>query len=87
LTAVPWLVTTPHGPLLVASWTCLHCPQAGDGRPAELTRAGRAADQTRAEAAMHVRQYGHEVIFRRGTAELLLPLATAAPAPKELTAP
>jgi len=74
----PWLVTAPYGIQLEASWSCLRCDSKGGGRP---------AGQIRAEAAMHVRRYGHGVIVHRGTSELLLPLATTAPAPKELTRP
>jgi hypothetical protein len=76
VTGGPWLVTAPYGPRLEAFWSCFQCDSKGGLRPAEAIRA---------EAAAHVRRYGHDVIVHRGTAEVLLPLATAAPAMKELT--
>ena len=72
-----WMVTSPHGPLPVASWACLRCSEGSGGQQfvgigAELP----TADSFRDAAAEHLRATGHQVMFWRGTAEDLHPMAT-----------
>jgi hypothetical protein len=64
-----WLITSPWGPQLTSSWSCCQCPQSA--APGVL-----AAAAAREQAAAHVAAAGHQVSVYRGTAELLLPLAT-----------
>lgn len=67
-----WLVTSPYGRQLTASWSCSQCRS---GHSPDQ----RTADEIRAEAAAHVANRGHQVTVYSGTSELLLPLATADP--------
>ena len=74
-----WLPTSPHGPLPVASWQCLSpdCPMGFAEAFTGIT--GHTSDEIRVRAVTHVTERGHPVIFRRGTAETIEPLATEIP--------
>jgi len=68
-----YLVSSPYGPLTVASWSCTRCP-AGDGEAHR--EPGDDGGAVRDRAAAHLARTGHGVTFRRGTAEMLVPVAT-----------
>ena len=60
-------LVSPQGSAPFARWECLRCVTRSNW---DLT-----GDQARAEAASHVRAYGHSVRVERGSGELLAGMA------------
>jgi hypothetical protein len=75
---VTYEVTSPRGPLPVASWSCRTCT-AGSGELYRHTEAAADGSDVRDAAMAHLRAGGHPVTYRKGTVEDLEPMATEVP--------